>query len=119
LYSLHKYAVATVVPTLFEGGFPWPALEALYMNTPVVISKIPMAIERVESVGFTADNCGLAFFEPNDYIALTDQIKYIIYNRETVIMKQKKLRQSLMNYGWDEVSREYFKIFNKVIEKSI
>jgi hypothetical protein len=27
LYALHAYAAATTVPTLFEGGFPWQALE--------------------------------------------------------------------------------------------
>ena len=39
LYALHAHAAATVVPTLFEGGFPWQGLEAMLMNTPAITAK--------------------------------------------------------------------------------
>ena len=42
LFSIYRYAAAVVVPTLFEGGFPLQACEAIYMDTPLVLSDIPV-----------------------------------------------------------------------------
>ncbi len=115
LYSLHKYAAATVVTTLFEGGIPWPALEALYMDTPVILSKIPMAIERVESIGYNIDNCGLRFFEPLDFKVLSKEIENAISSRSEIVNSQKDIKKTLLAYNWDDVSRKYYNIITAKI----
>ncbi|NMB64648.1 MAG: glycosyltransferase family 4 protein [Spirochaetes bacterium] len=115
LYSLHKYAVATVVTSLFEGGFPWPALEAMYMNTPAIIAKIEPAVERIEALGYKIENSGLLFFEPMDYKSLAEHIEYVICNREKIVYEQRNIKNVLLNYTWDDVSKQYYNIIDKFI----
>lgn len=118
LYSLHKYAAATVVTSLFEGGLPWPALEGLFMDTPVIVPKIPVVIERLQSVGFNLHNCGLRLFEPLDYNELANEIIYSLRNRESIVTKQKPIKEVLLSYTWDDVAKKYYEIIQNKVLKS-
>jgi glycosyltransferase involved in cell wall biosynthesis len=115
LYSLHKYALATVVPTLFEGGFPWQGLEAMLMDTPAIMSKIPVVIERLQYAGIDPDNCGLKLFEPEDYIKLADIIIDVMKDRQKVVKDQQYVKDKLFKYTWDDTSRAYYKILTDYV----
>lgn len=112
LYALHKYAIATVVPTLFEGGFPWQALEAMLMDTPVVLSRIPAVTERLIHEGLDPDNCGLRLFEPCNENELAEKIIYVYENRQKCITDQSMAKEKLFSYNWDDVAHQYYRIFS-------
>lgn len=117
LYSLYKYAAATPVPTLFEGGFPWQACEALYMNTPIVLSDIPIVRERIESLGFTIDNCGLETFDPYDSNELAKKLNVILKDRQSAVIKQQGFRDKLLSYTWDDAAEKYYHVFFEMNNK--
>lgn len=108
LYSLYKYAAAVPVPTRFEGGFPWQACEALYMDTPVVISNIPIVCERIKSMGFSLDNCGLELFDPLNAKELEDKLELILEDRDSAVNKQRTVKEELLSYNWDDAAKLYY-----------
>jgi glycosyltransferase involved in cell wall biosynthesis len=117
LYSLHKYALATVVPTLFEGGFPWQGLEAMLMNTPAIMSKIPVTIERLKFAGLDPENCGLKMFNPEDEVELAEKILEVLKDRDRAVIEQLPVKEKLFTYTWDDVSHLYYKIFTEEVLK--
>ena len=118
LYSLHKYALATVVPTLFEGGFPWQGLEAMLMDTPAIMSKIPVTIERLKFNGFDPENCGLKLFDPENAEELASKILEIMKNRDKAVKEQQSVKNRLFSYTWTNASKLYYELFERIIEKT-
>lgn len=47
---LYKYALGTIVPTLFEGICPFPILESLILDTPIAASQIEVTSEVVTNM---------------------------------------------------------------------
>ncbi len=118
LYSLHKYALATVVPTLFEGGFPWQGLEAMLMDTPAIMSKIPVTIERLKFNGFDPENCGLKLFDPENAEELASRVLDVMKDREKAVLEQSGVKEKLFSYTWDDVSRQYYKLFTELLSRN-
>lgn len=115
LYSLYKYAEMCVVTTFAEGGFPWQTLEAIYMGCPVITSDIPVLRERLAFHNISVEQSGLILFNPKDENDLVKKILYVKNNRQKVINQQKKLKELLLAYTWDDAAKEYLKLFTKVI----
>lgn len=111
LYTLYKYAAAVPVPTLFEGGFPWQACEALYMNTPVVLSNIAVTLERISHLGFTENTCGLELFDPSNAEELAEKLDRVLRDRDGAVKRQQKFRDKLLSYTWDDAAKLYYQIF--------
>jgi glycosyltransferase involved in cell wall biosynthesis len=111
LYSIYSYASAVAVPTLFEGGLPWQACEALYMNVPTLLSTIPIVKERIESMGFTMENCGLELFDPNSPEELAEKLEKVLNDRQGTIQKQQKFRDKLCSYTWKDAAAKYYSMF--------
>ncbi len=111
LYSIYKYADVTPVPSVFEGGFPWQACEALYMEVPLVLSDIPVVNERIEFHGFTKENCGLLLFDPLDVDAMTASLKSALSDRVSAVKRQKRFRDELLSYDWNDASKQYYRMF--------
>jgi glycosyltransferase involved in cell wall biosynthesis len=111
LYALHAYAAATVVPTLFEGGFPWQALEAMLMETPVILSRIEAVSERLSAFGI--DDGGLHLFEPHDHESLAAYMSEALTERAAFVASQQPVKTALFAYGWDDVARSYFEIMSR------
>jgi glycosyltransferase involved in cell wall biosynthesis len=114
LYALHAYAAATVVPTLFEGGFPWQALEAMLMNTPVILSRIEAVSERLSAFGI--DVGGLHLFEPQDHDTLAAYMSEVLRDRTAFVTRQQTVKQALFAYGWQDVARSYFEVMSRRIQ---
>ncbi len=117
LYSLYFYADVVVVTSLFEGGFPLQALEAIAMNAPVVIARIPVTIERLLAEGFNPEACGLKLFNPEDENELCLKIQEVLHNRERAILEQKFVKDKFAQYTWDDVSRKYYALLSKICGK--
>jgi glycosyltransferase involved in cell wall biosynthesis len=114
LYSLYRYADVTVTTSLFEGGFPLQALEAIMIGSPVIAAKIPVTIERLVHEGFNEMNCGIKLFNAEDEHELADSIKYVIENRDPIVTEQNVLRNKFAGYTWDVVSKKYYSILSKI-----
>ena len=111
LFSLYRYAAAVAVPTLFEGGFPLQAGEALYMNTPLVVSDIPLVRERIEFCGMSPENSGLELFDPKDSKALANALEKVLRSREHALASQQRFRDKFLSYSWNDAADQYYKLF--------
>ncbi len=114
LYSIYKYADATPVSSLFEGGLPWQASEALYIGTPIVLTDIDIVRERISACGYTADNCGLRLFDPHNENELADRLRCVLDNRQKAVREQQPFADKLLSYTWDDAAREYYRIFTEM-----
>jgi glycosyltransferase involved in cell wall biosynthesis len=111
LYSLYRYAAATPVPSLFEGGFPWQACEALFMDTPIAISDIGTAVERIKICGFEKTACGFPVIPPEDENAWAAALDIILSDRERAVENQRYFKEKLLSYTWEDAAAEYYNIF--------
>lgn len=116
LYSFYTYSIAAVIPTLGEAGFPWQAMEGLYTKTPVIATNIPVTLERLKFMGFTHKNSGLLLFDSDNVEQLTKHMIYALHNRDKIVASQTAVRKKLMEYTWDDVANEYYKLI--VIQSS-
>jgi len=78
--SFYTCAKLTVVPTLFEGGFPFVFSESLSVNTPVVLSDIP-AVREV----FSEEERKLFCFDPYNIQEMAHKIKWALENRSSLL----------------------------------
>lgn len=110
LYSLYKHAGITVIPSLFEGNFPLQAMESLYMNTPVLLAKIPITMERLNY-----HKCSFSdyLFDPFNVEELSDKILQILENKERSMSAQLELRSKLLEVSWKDLSENYFNLIDK------
>ncbi len=60
MYALYRSAALVAVPTLAESSFPWQALEAMAMDVPVIVSRIPVVEERLRYHDLCAGSVRLA-----------------------------------------------------------
>jgi len=111
LFSLYRYSAVVAVPTLFEGGFPLQAGEALYMNTPLVVSDIPLVRERIEFCGMSSENSGLELFDPQSPSVLANALEKVLQNRERALASQKRFRDKFLSYSWNDAAAKYYKLF--------
>jgi glycosyltransferase involved in cell wall biosynthesis len=111
LLSLYRYAAVAAVPTLFEGGFPWQACEALFMDAPLVLSKISVVEERIEFTGMSPENCGVILFNPESPAECAVGIAKAISNRKDTLFSQKEFKTRLLSYSWFDAVEKYYNIF--------
>lgn len=108
LAELYSSAAATVVPSLME-GFGLTALEALFMGTPVIASKIP-ALEEV---------CGKAalYFDPNSVESITTVFEKCSQmsqeDRKSLI--QEGLIQS-KKFTWEKMAIDTLDVYNSCLQ---
>jgi len=117
MYGLYRHAALAVVPTLSEGGFPWQALEAMAMETPVIVSRIPVVEERLRYHGLPPEACGLPMFEPHDEKALAQKIIQVLAQRAQAGSEQKLVRETLLAYDWRQLGERYFRLFSRLLER--
>lgn len=116
LYSLYEHASLTIVTTLFEGGFPWQAMESLLMKTPVLISNIPMTFERLSHIN-TVQEFLPFLFNPHDENELAEKILHFTENKESFYEKQKNTADLLLKHSWKDTASQYLKILDKIGKK--
>ena len=95
-------AALTVVPTLFEGGFPFPFSESLSVETPVVMSGIPVTREVIPEALQP-----LMLFDPYDVERITERIEWALDHRAALLDLQRPLQAALSLRTWDVVAGEY------------
>jgi len=115
LYRLYDAALGVVVPSLFEGGFPWQACEALFMNKPLALSDIPVSVERIEFHGFTKQSSGLLFFDPGSVESCADAISRLITDPVRICQSQDAFRKEFLKYSWQDAADVYYNTMNSVL----
>ncbi len=113
LYSLYRYAAVAAVPTLLEGGFPWQACEALFMDTPLVVSDIPVVRERIEFCGMAPEDSGLTLFNPENPLECASAIEKLISDKVRALQSQRAFRDTFLSYSWYDAAERYYELFFK------
>jgi glycosyltransferase involved in cell wall biosynthesis len=111
LYSLYRYAAVAAVPTLLEGGFPWQACEALFMETPLVVSDIPVVRERIEFCGMAPEASGLVLFNPENPLECASAIEKVLIDRANALQSQMEFRDRFLSYSWLDAADRYYNLF--------
>jgi glycosyltransferase involved in cell wall biosynthesis len=115
--SLYKYAKCGLSASLAEGGLPFPILESAKAGIPVVVSKIPVVLERLEWLGINPQESGILFFDPYDYIDMAQKMQQALDNPSSAIFPQK-IFDAIMSRKWRDVACEYITIFRRMCTHS-
>lgn len=105
-------ASLTVVPTLFEGGFPFCFSESLSVNTPVIMSDIPVTSEMIKDDEMKNE----MLFDPYDVNQIRKKINWALDNNEMLLKKQKVIYNNMKKRTWDIVANEYIDCFEEVVK---
>lgn len=108
--AFYARAALTVVPTLFEGGFPGPFTESLSVGVPVVMSSIPVTTEMIS--GSLADKM---LFDPYDIIDMVKRIEWALDNKEDLLEAEMVRYKELGIRTWDDVGNDYIDVFKSVV----
>ncbi len=113
LYALYKYADLQISSTIMEGmGISGQALEALKVgNIPVIHAKSLGIEDSLKSVGLNLETADLNWFDIDDDKKLVYLIKDVLSNKQLHINKQKHVLEAYQKRTWDDVAKEYYKLF--------
>jgi len=110
--AFYRLAELTVVPTLFEGGFPFPFTESLSVDTPVVMSDIP-AVREV----LPPQLVPTALFDPYDPQSIADRIQWALEHRAELLEQERSVYTALTERTWDDVAQEYIDVLRSVADR--
>ena len=111
LYSLYRYAAAVPVTSVFEGGFHYQAMEGLLMGAPVAVADVPVVRERIAALGYSAEDCGLPLFTPEDGAELAAVLRELLADRAGAAARQRAFGEKLLGYTWKEAAAQYHSLF--------
>jgi len=117
LYGLYKYADIIPVASKVEGGFPLQAVEGFLADAPVILPGIDVVEERIESCGFTKENCGVYIFDVSDFEDLAKGISKAIEDKSGYISNQNKFAKKLLSWSWKDAAKQYYEILFGKTEK--
>jgi len=107
--ALYHGALAAVQPTFYEGGTgSWIFFEAMSVGTPALVSRNLASMEMNFHPDFKA-----RFFDPNDFIAIADQIEEVLDNRQRIYELQLPWYQAQSKRTWNDAAEEYYQVFRK------
>jgi len=104
--SFYACAQLTVIPTLFEGGFPFVFSESLSVSTPIIISDIWAVRETLSK-----DEISLYCFDPYNIQDITEMIEWALENRASLLSSQTKTLKKMKSRTWKDVAEEYIQVF--------
>lgn len=108
LVALYNQAKFLITATLYESS-SLPVLEAVATKTPIIASNTMPNVEMTK-------NLSINLFQAKDPDSLAKVINNI-WNNDALIKKQiEKNYNNLHLYKWSEVTKEYYNMFEKIIE---
>jgi glycosyltransferase involved in cell wall biosynthesis len=110
LAACYRLADLAVNPSLGEGGCPFTFTEALSVDTPVVMARIPVTTETLDDPAL-AD---MMFFDPYEWRDMADRIEWAILNRTKLLALQKAAYDVHAKRTWDDVVTEYVQILEEI-----
>jgi len=110
LAAFYKLADLAVNPSLSEGGCPFTFTEALSVNTPVVMSRIPVSEEILVDPELQA----VTFFDPYDWEDMARKIEWVLANRQHTLAVQTKAYDQLTQRTWTDVANEHIAVLDRI-----
>ena len=102
LYSLYKYALCFIFPSLYE-GFGIPILEAF-------AAKCPMALSQSSCFPEIAEN-GAAYFDPYDEASMYQSINHLLFNTQLQTSLIENGEQRLRFFSWDKCASQHKELY--------
>lgn len=112
LAACYKLADLTVNPSLSEGGCPFTFTEALSVDTPVVMARIPVTEEVLTDPQLQE----ITFFDPYDWQDLASRIEWALANRDKLLAVQRKTYAQLAQRTWADVVDEHLQVLERISE---
>ncbi len=110
LAACYRLADLAVNPSLSEGGCPFTFTEALSVNTPVVMARIPVTEEVITDEALQND----MLFDPYDWQDMAAKLEWALSNRPALLAKQKLLYEQLSTRTWTHVVDDYIQILDEI-----
>jgi hypothetical protein len=110
LAACYRLADLAVNPSLSEGGCPFTFTEALSVNTPVVMARIPLTEEVLADTALQE----MTLFDPYDYEDASRCIQWALDNREALLRAQQPAYIRLCERSWRDVVDDYVTILNRL-----
>ena len=100
LAACYREAELAVNPTLSEGACPFTFTEALSVDTPVVMSRIPVTEEVISDPHLQATT----LFDPYNWRDMARAIRQGVERREELLAVQREAYRTLARRTWRDVS---------------
>lgn len=110
LAACYKLAGLAVNPSLSEGGCPFTFTEALSVNTPVVMARIPVTEEILTDPELQE----MTFFDPYDWRDMAKKIEWALHNQDILLRKQLQIYDELSVRTWSDVVNEHIDILERI-----
>lgn len=112
--AFYACAELSLVPSLFEGGFPFVFSESLSVGTPVLLSNIPVVREVLSSPNYEK-----IIFNPYNIQDIVNKTKWALTHREELINSEMKIFAQMKSRTWNDVAQEYYRVFKVFANKQI
>lgn len=113
LAACYKLADLAVNPSLSEGGCPFTFTEALSVDTPVVMARIPVTEEVLTDSALQA----VTFFDPYDWRDMAQRIEWAINHREELLDIQRRTYRELAKRTWTHVVDEHLDSLERIAQQ--
>ncbi|SDU92299.1 glycosyltransferase [Pseudomonas vancouverensis] len=110
LAACYKLADLAVNPSLSEGGCPFTFTEALSVDTPVVMARIPVTEEILNQPEIQ----DTTFFDPYDWEDMARRIEWALLHREELLVQQKAIYERLIQRTWTDVVNEHITVLDAI-----
>jgi glycosyltransferase involved in cell wall biosynthesis len=114
LAACYKLADLAVNPSLSEGGCPFTLTEALSVDTPVVMARIPVTEEIVLDETLRK----MMLFDPYDWQDVASRIEWALQHRELLLTAQREFYLTLSQRTWRDVVNDYIDILDGLVAAS-
>jgi glycosyltransferase involved in cell wall biosynthesis len=110
LAACYHLADLAVNPSLSEGGCPFTFTEALSVDTPAVMARIPVALEVLTDPELR--QC--MFFDPYDWRDMAERIQWAVAHRGELLVMQRKTYADLARRTWTDVVGEHLNVLEQI-----
>lgn len=110
LAACYHLADLAVNPSLSEGGCPFTFTESLSVNTPVVMARIPVTEEVIDS----PDLRDLMLFDAYKWRDVADRIEWALGNRDVLLRLQRPYFAQLAKRTWADVVAEHLALLERI-----
>ncbi len=108
LTQLYRSAAVMAMPSFFD-GFSLPALEAMMVGLPVMISDIPVYREVVGDAAL--------FFDPHDDASIAAAMIEAVTNPERMAQLSQAGYEQASRFSWEKVATETLSVFKAALGK--
>lgn len=114
LAALNHLAVCAINPTLFEGGFPFTFSEAYSVETPSVMSSIPVVLAEIDDLELRDK----MLFDPYNLNDMLDKVEWAVQHPEELYQMQKPLYEKFQKRDWKTAASDYLTLFQKIADEN-